>query len=481
MNNFGSKQITGLWMGFICFIALLLLPAPESMEPDAWRTVAVGVLMAVWWITEAIPIAATSLLPIVLLPILEIQTISDSTTPYANPIIFLFLGGFMLAIAMEKWNLHKRIALNMVSFIGTKPTSILIGFIVSSAFLSMWVSNTATALMMLPIALSIIEISGKKIESHLVEDSNFNLVLVLCIAYGCNIGGISTLIGSPPNAFAAGYIMETYGYEISFVRWMIGALPIVLLGLPLMYVILTKFIYPVNLKHLPGGKELIEKELRSLGNISKPELRVSIVFCVTALLWMTRPLLSNFVPELSDAGIAIAAGISLFLIPADWHKGKFLVTWNDIQKLPWGVLILFGGGLSLAFAITSSGLADWIGQEISALDFLPLILMLTFVVATIVFFTEVTSNIATTATLVPIISSVAVGLGQDPTFFVIPATIAASCAFMLPVATPPNAIVYASQEVTITEMSYAGFWLNVIFIIFITFSAYSFIAWVYGS
>jgi len=480
LKNFGIKQKTGLLSGVICFGVILLLPAPETMEPAAWRVTALGTLMAIWWITEAIPIAATSLLPIVLLPVLEVQSISDSTAPYANPLIFLFMGGFMIAIAMQRWNLHKRIALNIVSFIGTKPSSILIGFIIASAFLSMWVSNTATALMMLPIALSIIQLAKSNGGEHSVHDSNFSLVLVLCIAYACNIGGVGTLIGTPPNALAAGYMLETYGLDISFVKWMIAGLPIVIIGLPLMYLILSKLVYPVRLKELPGGESLINNELVKLGKINTPEKRVSIVFGVTALLWITRPLLSNFIPEISDAGIAIAAGVSLFLIPADIRKGQFLVNWEDIQKLPWGILILFGGGLSLASAISASGLADWIGQEIGALGFLPIFMMLIIVVAVIVFLTEMTSNTATAAAFVPILGSAAIGLGQDPLFFVIPAVIAASCAFMLPVATPPNAIVYASNEVSMAEMSKAGVWLNITFIFFITIAAYTIIAWVYG-
>jgi solute carrier family 13 (sodium-dependent dicarboxylate transporter), member 2/3/5 len=480
LENFGIKQKTGLWTGIICFGIILLLPAPETMEPAAWRVTALGTLMAIWWITEAIPIAATSLLPIVLLPVLEVQSISASTAPYANPLIFLFMGGFMIAIAMQRWNLHKRIALNIVSFIGTKPSSILIGFIIASAFLSMWVSNTATALMMLPIALSIIQLAKSNGGEQSALDSNFNLVLVLCIAYACNIGGVGTLIGTPPNALAAGYMLETYGLDVSFVKWMIAGLPIVIIGLPLMYLILSKLVYPVSLKELPGGESLIKNELVKLGKINTPEKRVSIVFGVTALLWITRPLISNIIPEISDAGIAIAAGVSLFLIPADIRKGIFLVSWEDIQKLPWGILILFGGGLSLASAISTSGLADWIGQEIGALGFLPILLMLIIVVAVIVFLTEMTSNTATAAAFVPILGSAAIGLGQDPMFFVIPAVIAASCAFMLPVATPPNAIVYASNEVSMAQMSKAGIWLNITFILFITMAAYTIIAWVYG-
>lgn len=474
------KRVFVLCLGVIVFVITLLLPSPEGLDPAAWRTVAVALLMAIWWITEAIPISVTSLLPIVLFPILGVQDISTTTSPYANPLIFLFMGGFMIAIAMQRWVLHKRIALNIVNFIGTKPSSILIGFIVAAAFLSMWVSNTATALMMLPIALSIIQVSKINPEGGEMADTNFALVLVLCIAYACNIGGIATLIGTPPNALVAGYMLDTYGYDISFVRWMMAGLPVVIIGLPLMYLLLTKFIYPVTLKELPGGDELIRNKINELGRISAPESRVAIVFTVTALLWMTRPLINNVLPGISDAGIAIAAGISLFLIPSGSNQQPTLAMWEDMKVLPWGILILFGGGLSLAGAITQSGLADWIGAGISGLGYLPIILMLMAVIGVIVFLTEMTSNTATAAAFVPILASAAIALGQNPLLFVIPAAIAASCAFMLPVATPPNAIIYASGEVSMFQMTKAGIWLNIIFILLITLAAYTFIGWING-
>ena len=268
------KSKAGLIAGLFLFFLMLFFPAPDGLDSAAWKTAVVGILMAVWWITEAIPIPATSLLPIVLFPVLQIQSISGSTAPYANPLIFLFMGGFMIAIAMQKWNLHKRIALNIVSFVGTKPTSIIIGFILASAFLSMWVSNTATALMMLPIALSVIGISAKNKDMSSPENllkSNFELVLVLGIAYGCNIGGVATLIGTPPNALLAGFALEAYGLEIGFAQWLFAGLPIVLIGLPVMYFVLAKIVYPVTLQELPGGGEFIRNELNILGSMSSQE------------------------------------------------------------------------------------------------------------------------------------------------------------------------------------------------------------------
>lgn len=475
-----SKNKVGLYSGIILFLILLFIPEPEGVNEIAWKTAAVGVLMATWWMTEAIPIAATALLPIVLFPILGILSISEATAPYANPLIYLFMGGFAIAIAMQRWMLHKRIALNIISFVGTNPHSIIIGFIIASAFLSMWVSNTATALMMLPIALSVIELSKIERDVKTLGKTNFELVLVLCIAYSCNIGGIGTLIGTPPNALLAGFLLETHQYELNFFDWLKVGIPIVIIGLPLMYLILSKIVYPVTLDKLSGGATLIKSELAELGPMSSAEKMVAIVFSTTAFLWIIRPFLSNYIPGLSDAGIAIGAAVALFLIPVDETGENKVLEWKDMKKMPWGILVLFGGGLSLAAAISDSGLASWIGHEISALSVLPLILLLIFAITIMIFLTEMTSNTATAAVFIPILASVAIGVGQNPLLFAIPAAVAASCAFMLPVATPPNAIVYASNEVSIIQMSKAGLWLNILFIALITICAYTIILFVFG-
>lgn len=480
-----SKEIIGFYLGIVLFIVLLIIPEPEGMNEEAWKTAAVALLMATWWITEAIPIPATSLLPIVLFPILGVLSISEATSPYANPLIYLFMGGFIIAIALQRWQLHKRIALNIVNFVGTNPNSIIIGFIIASAFLSMWVSNTAAALMMLPIALSVIELSKKQggLEQnldHSKTNTNFELVLVLSIAYACNIGGVGTLIGTPPNAVLAGFMLETHQFEISFLDWLVVGLPFVIIGLPIMYLILSKVVFPVKLEKLPGGRETIQNELHQLGTITGPEKKVATVFVLTACAWISRPFLSDLVPGLSDAGIAIAAGAILFILPADRKKGTNLLEWDDMKKMPWGILILFGGGLSLAAAISGTGLAEWIGSAISELQVLPLLLLLAFVVTVMIFLTEITSNTATTAVFVPILASVAIGVGQNPLLFAVPAALGASCAFMLPVATPPNAIIYASNEVKIFEMSRAGLWLNIAFITFVTLFAYTVISFAFG-
>lgn len=473
-----NRQYGGLVLGCVVFIAMLMLPAPEGLSISGWRTAAVALLMAIWWITEALPIPVTALLPIVLLPVLDITTIGEATAPYANPLIFLFMGGFIIAVAMEKWDLHRRIALNIVSAVGVKPSSIIMGFILASAFLSMWVSNTATALMMLPIALSVLKLVDDQKKN--AEKLNFEIVLVLSIAYGCNVGGMGTIIGTPPNALLAGFMSENYGVEIGFAQWMMIGVPLMLVSLPILYFLLVKVIYPINLKELPGGKKLIDTQLSTLGNIGSAEKKVAFVFIGAALLWITRPLLTNYLPGLSDAGIAIAAAVALFLIPVDLGKGQFVLSWSDAEELPWGVLILFGGGLSLASAISSTGLAEWIGQGVGVVGNWPIVLLVGVVVLMIIFLTEITSNTATTAAFLPILASVAIGLGENPMLLAVPAALGASCAFMLPVATPPNAIVYGSGKITIPEMSKAGVWLNLVFMVLLTVGAFTLMNFAFG-
>lgn len=473
------RRVLGLAGGVILGGILLVLPAPEGLDLTAWKTAAVGALMAVWWITEAIPIAATALVPLVLFPVLGIADIDAAARPYANPLIFLFLGGFIIAQAMQVWRLHRRIALGIVNWVGVNPSSIIVGFILASAFLSMWVSNTATALMMLPIGLSIIELTRDRLQDR-GEDmpTHFGVVLVLSIAYACNVGGMGTLIGTPPNALLAGFFSETYAVEVGFAQWMIVGLPLVVIALPVVYGVLTR-VYPIELETLPGGAAIIEDERAKLGTISTAEIRVAVVFGLTAVLWMTRPLLSDVVPGLSDAGIAIGASLVLFLLPAGTGD-RALLTWDDAEELPWGVLLLFGGGLSLAAAISDTGLAKWMGQGVHALSGWPILLVVVCTVALIVMLTEITSNTATTAAFLPILGAVAVGLGENPFLLTVPAALGASCAFMLPVATPPNAIVYGSELLSIPQMSRVGVWLNLLFILIVTGIGYALLGVAFG-
>lgn len=473
----GRARVAGLAGGLALFAALLLAPAPAGLDPAGWRTAAIAALMAVWWITEAIPIPATALLPLVLFPVLGVAPIDAAAAPYANPIIFLFLGGFLLAIGMQRWNLHRRIALTVIRLVGTGPRRIVLGFLLATAFLSMWVSNTATAMMMLPIGLSVTALLDEAGDPR--ARRNFGIGLALAIAYGANVGGLGTLIGTPPNALLAGFFSQAYGIEIGFAQWMLFGVPLVLIGLPLVYAALL-WLYPIGGLRLAGGSDLIRDELRALGAPRGPEIAVAAVFAAVAACWIASPLLAERVPGLSDAGIAMAGALALFLIPADLKRRVFVLDWRSAEELPWGVLILFGGGLSLAESIRATGLADYIGELLGGLGGMPILLVVLAVVLTILLLTEMTSNTATAAAFLPVVASLAVGLGENPLLLAVPAVLAASCAFMLPVGTPPNAIVFGSGLVTLPQMARAGIALNLVFVALITALAYVLLPLVFG-
>lgn len=478
---FGTSHWIGLLGGAAVFTIMLLVNAPDGLSQAGWHAAAVALLMATWWVTEVIPIAATSLLPLVLFPVLDIRDISDTAAPYAHPMIFLFLGGFIIATAMQRWGLHRRIALNIIRAIGVKPGSIIAGFMVSAAFMSMWVSNTAATLMMLPIGLSVIALAKEKgADGSADRYHNFALVLMLGIAYASNIGGLATIIGTPTNALMIGFAAETYGVEISFVEWMLVGLPVVLIGIPIAHLTLTRLVYPLGIDALPGGREFVASELKGLGRMSRPEVMVAGVFVLVAILWIARPLLETVVPGLSDAGIAIFGALLLFVLPVNVKDGVFLMNWKSAESLPWGVLILFGGGLTLAGAIQDTGLAVWIGEYFDVVGNWPILLVLVIVTGAIITLTELTSNSATAASFLPIMGALALGIGENPLLFLVPIAIGASCAFMLPVATPPNAVVYGSGVMSIPEMAKAGFVLNIIFTLLIALLTYTLIALVLG-
>lgn len=491
MRSFAlHRRRLGLFLGFGIVLLLGLMPPPAGLELPAWRAAAVGLLMAVWWMTEALPIAATSLLPLVLFPVLGVLPVREAAAPYANPLIFLFLGGFLIALAMERWRLHRRVALLTVRAVGVRPSRMVAGFMLASAVLSMWISNTATAMMMLPIGLSVVHL----VRAPLAEEGansegtdpgrNFALCLMLGIAYACSVGGLATLIGTPTNALFAGFLLETYGLEISFVRWLAVGFPIALVGLGVVFVVLVRGVYPIRVRSLPGGRELIADELSKLGRFSGPEKAVAAVFLLTAVSWVARPLIERVLPGISDAGIAVFGALLLFLVPVredqeregrEQGQGRWtrLLDEAAFQRLPWRVLLLFGGGLSLASAIQETGLAAWIGARMEALGGWPVWAVVLLVVTVIVLLTELTSNTATAAAFLPVLASMALGLGQNPLLFAVPATLAASCAFMLPVATPPNAIIYGSGEVTLPQMVRAGLWLNLVFALLVTLAAFT--------
>jgi sodium-dependent dicarboxylate transporter 2/3/5 len=473
-KEYRPAQRLGLILGGVLFVGMLLVPAPEALGVPGWRTATVAVLMSVWWMTEAIPIPATALLPLGLFPILGVLSPANASAPYANDQIFLFMGGFLMAVTMERWGLHKRIALRIMALVGTSPNRLVLGFMLATAFLSMWISNTATAAMMLPIAIAVGEMFRPQDHEGRYE---FGIALMLGMAYAASIGGVATLIGTPPNAILAAASSEILGREIGFFQWMGVGVPLVALMLPLTWLLLVRFLYP------PGpisgdAAGIISAETAALGPASRGEKITATVFVLTALAWVFRsekaiegitiPGLQTWVPGLGDATIAMTAAVLLFIIPVDWRKGEFTLDWPTARKIPWGVLVLFGGGLSLARAMDESGLAAWIGGVVATLGAVPIMVVVAFVATLVVFLTEVTSNTATATMAMPIMAGAAAGLGLDPIVVMSAAALSASMAFMLPVATPPNAIVFGSGYLTIPEMSRAGFVLNLLAIILVT-------------
>ena len=465
-----KTKFIGLIMGIIFLIATCLLPSPESLNNKAWLTLGIAILMATWWLTEAIPLPATGLLPLVLFPLLGISSIKETAQAFSHPIIFLFMGGFIIGLAMQHTGLHKRIAYYIISKFKSSPKSLVFGFMCATAFLSMWISNSATAIMMLPIALSIITVF--KEDKNNIKNNNFDKALVLSIAFSATIGGIATIIGTPPNTVMAAMLSEMYNYEINFVDWLKIGLPTSIILLPITWIILTFLCFPLGSKTSIKDK-VIKDKIKELGKISQDEIMVGIVFIITASLWISRKWLSaaldGVIPAgaLNDSTIAIMAVIFLFIIPSNRPKRKRLIDWQVAQNIPWGALILIGGGLSLATVINSSGLATWIGSLSSNLSNISIIFIVLICIVSIIVLTELTSNTATASTFIPIMGATALGLGQDPLLLIIPATLAASCAFMMPVATPPNTIAYASGHLKISDMIKAGVWLNIISIIII--------------
>ncbi len=465
----------GLLLGPAILMASVVLRPPEGMPAEAWLVAGVGLHMAIWWVTEAIPIPATALLPLVLLPLLGISGVEEAARPFANPIIFLFMGGFMIAQAMQRWNLHRRLAFAIIERTGTSPLKLVAGFMGAAAFLSMWVSNTAVAVMMLPIGMSVIQVVGGESKEAGVPpgDPAFAVALLLGIAYGSSIGGTATLIGTPPNALLAGFLAQEFGVDIGFGRWMLIGLPVALVLLPLAWLLLTRVAFPVN----PRGPELPTDILRSfrdaLGPLGKAEARVGWVFAATAVAWVARPLIEGWIPGISDAGIAIAATLTLFLLPSGTQDGGAVLNWEWARRIPWDVLLLFGGGLSLAGAISASGLAEWIGVSLQGLAAIPVLALVFLVTLLLIFLTELTSNTASAAAFIPILAGLAIALGTEPLLLVVPATLAASCAFMLPVATPPNAIVFGSTFIRMGHMVRAGLFLNLLSALLIPLLTYA--------
>ena len=481
---------SGIWKifaGLALFTLILILPGVEELSPEGQKMAAIAVLMAFWWVTEAIPISATALLPLVLFPALGITDARTVSAPYANHLIFLFLGGFLIAMAIQRWNLHRRIALRTVWLVGFSQGKLLMGFMIATAFLSMWISNTAATMIMVPIGIAVS--NQLALQSEKGGSMTFGTALMLGIAYSASIGGIGTLIGTPPNIVLANVLENIYGLKIDFGMWMVIGLPLVVVFLPLTWLYLSRIAFRLEKGAVKGGREIIRKELSDLGTMTVEEKRVLVVFTLTVIMWLfstpkdigklTIPGVQTIFPGATDSTIAMFGALLLFLIPAEKGKGRIL-TWKQAREIPWGILILFGGGLALAEGFKITGLAEWIGSRVEFFAGAPHLILVLAVITLIIFLTELTSNTATTAMILPILAGVAAGIGENPLLMMVPAAIAASCAFMLPVATPPNAIVFGSGYVTIPVMAKKGLAMNILGIILISALTYLVVAPVIG-
>lgn len=464
----------GFLIGLALFFLMMLFPPPAELSSAGWTVAAIAVLMAVWWATEAIPVAVTALLPLALFPLLDITSFETAALPYANKNIYLFLGGFILALGIESSGLHKRIALKMILAVGSSGAKLIGGFMLVSALISMWVMNTSTTLMLLPIGLAVCGVISQTVPGMTnIDKANFDTALLLGIAYAATIGGMSTLIGTAPNIVFSAFMQDTYGVEISMFDWMKLGVPLAAVMLFGSWYSLTQYVFPIKFSASQEAKDELKKMLNEMGALTKDEIRISIIFGLAVFAWVFRTLLNNieFLSGLTDAGIAIIAAILLFMTPSASKKGD-LLKWEKSKELPWGLLLLFGGGLSLAAQISSTGLGMWIGQSLMVLSTVPPIVLILAVATLIIFLTEITSNVTTTTTFLPVFGALAVAIGILPVSLTVPVCLAASCAFMLPVATPPNAIVYGSNKFTIATMMRAGIALNIIGILVVTMFAY---------
>ena len=468
-----NKNILGLILGPILFLVIMIFVDAEGLSFEAKCILASTAWMAIWWVTECVPISVTALLPIVLFPLTGGMDLATTTAAYGHKLVFLFVGGFLIALAIEKWHLHKRLALNIIRFTGSNKSRVILGFMLATAFLSMWISNTATSIMILPVGLAII--SQLKDDPKTVENENevFGKSLMIAIAYSASIGGMATLIGTPPNMVLAGVVEESYGIKLNMFDWMKFGVPLSSFLLFVCWLYLTKIAFKFKNEEFSAGKEEILRQINKLGKFSNEEIKVLIVFTFTALGWIFRGSIETIFPMIDDTIIAIFFAVTLFIIPTKNQKtNTTLLVWNDTVKLPWGILILFGGGMAIASAFGKSGLALWIADLLTNLNDVSLFLIILIIVTSINLLTEVTSNMATTAMLLPVLVTIALAIDVHPYFLLVAATLAASCAFMLPISTPPNAVVFGSGFLKIEDMFKKGVWMNLISIITITLVVY---------
>ncbi|MCB0497105.1 MAG: DASS family sodium-coupled anion symporter [Cyclobacteriaceae bacterium] len=474
-----SIKVVGLFLGPVLFILALTLQSSEYLNPMAWRVLGVALWMVAWWISEAAPLAVTALLPIILFPALGVFQVKEATAPYASPVIFLFMGGFFIALGLEEHGLHKRIALGLIKITGTSANGIILGFMIATGFLSMWISNTATTIMMLPIAASVV-----KLVQHDSLDSNgfskFALALMLGIAYAANIGGLATIIGTPPNVVFAGYAQELLHTEIGFADWMMVGVPVSLVLLTITYILLTQLLYKNRLGQMSNAEALIKREIHQLGKWKREERMVALVFALTAFMWIFKEPLNNVLgfTLLNDTVTAMIGGLLMFIIPMDGKAEQKLLIWKATERLPWGILLLFGGGMTLAKAMEKTGIVDLISDVISQNHFSILIIFL-ILITTMLFLTELMSNVALATVFIPIVIAIAEGANIDPLVLSIPVAMAASCAFMMPISTPPNAIVFSSGHIRMTQMVKAGIWLNIISVLVLFLAAQTLVGWIW--
>ena len=457
----------GLLLGPIFFLFFVFFPF-HGLPPKAEIVLGLATWMVVWWITEAVSISVTALLPLVIFPLFDIMNMNEVGANYGSSIVFLFFGGFVLALALEKVNLHKRIALNIIHKTGTTPNRVILGFMLATAFMSMWISNTASTVVMLPIALSVIQLLVKSDGIFTKEEQHFSLSVMLGIAFSANAGGIATVIGTPPNSVLIGLLENEYHIEISFLKWMSIGLPFSAVMIAVIYFVLTRWMFPNRGIEFASSNALIAQKLNDLGPTTPEEKHVLRIFAVTVFLWIFRSLLNSFFPQLglSDTIISMGCAVALFAIPFNFKKGVFLLEWEDTSKLAWGILILFGGGLALAKGMSLTGIVSLITDSIAAAN-LNVFFTATLLILLMLFMTELMSNVALVAVLAPVVAGIALGLEIPILYLLIPVTMASSCAFMLPMATPPNAIVFASGYIKVAQMARVGIFINLIAVAFL--------------
>jgi sodium-dependent dicarboxylate transporter 2/3/5 len=476
--GFPLGRVIGFLGGPGAFAVILISPAPEGLSAEGWSVAAVGVWMAVWWMTEALPLAVTALLPIALFPVLGVRGIEQTTPSYAHPLVFLFLGGFLLARAMNVWALDRRLAITVLRWAGSSPRGVIAGTMIVTAFLSMWVSNTATAMVMLPIGLSIVATFSENEDHH----AGVAPALLLGIAYAATIGGMGTIVGTPPNALFAAFMSESYGIEVSFLRWMLIGVPLVIVLLPLAWFVLTHLTFRIEGRPSPEVSRLVASTHARLAPMSRAEILVAAVMLLVAACWIFRPLMMAALPwlSLSDAGIGVAGAILLFLIPVDLKAGRFLLSWREAAEIRWDVLILFGGGLALAAGIGDSDLAGWIGAQLIELEALPLFFLILAIGVLIVFLGELASNTAMAAVFLPVAGATALGMGEPAVLLALPVALFATLGFMLPVATPPNAVIFGSGAVEIRHMLRAGLVLDLVGILVVAVAIVTLGQWLFA-